>query len=135
VSRRIDCNAATKVRRYSGAVVVLCPLLAIAGVTERLPKCSAKKFRGSNFGGLTIKPRPDTRQMSQLKSRSQLDRDGRPPAANEVGLKDTVVINPDEVVRIVIRFDNYTDAERPYMYHCHILEHEDAGMMGQFTVV
>ncbi|MEL7271712.1 MAG: multicopper oxidase domain-containing protein [Bacteroidota bacterium] len=22
----------------------------------------------------------------------------------------------------------------PYMYHCHILEHEDAGMMGQFTV-
>jgi len=64
-----------------------------------------------------------------------LNRDGRPAAPNEAGLKDTVVINPDEVVRIVIRFDNYTDAERPYMYHCHILEHEDAGMMGQFTVV
>jgi FtsP/CotA-like multicopper oxidase with cupredoxin domain len=26
------------------------------------------------------------------------------------------------------------DPDLPYMYHCHILEHEDAGMMGQFTV-
>ena len=64
-----------------------------------------------------------------------LDRDGRSPDANEAGLKDTVVVNPGELVRVLIRFENYTDAERPYMYHCHILEHEDAGMMGQFTVV
>ena len=64
-----------------------------------------------------------------------LDRDGRPPAANEAGLKDTVVVDPGEVVRLLVRFENYTDPERPYMYHCHILEHEDAGMMGQFTVV
>jgi FtsP/CotA-like multicopper oxidase with cupredoxin domain len=27
------------------------------------------------------------------------------------------------------------DATTPYMYHCHILEHEDRGMMGQFVVV
>ncbi len=64
-----------------------------------------------------------------------LDRDGQPPAPNQAGLKDTVVVNPGEVVRILVRFDNYADPERPYMYHCHILEHEDAGMMGQFTVV
>ena len=64
-----------------------------------------------------------------------LDRNGQSPMANENGLKDTVVVDPDEVVRVLIRFDNYTDADRPYMYHCHILEHEDAGMMGQFTVV
>lgn len=64
-----------------------------------------------------------------------IDRDGQPPAANEAGLKDTVVVHPGEVVRLLVRFDNYTDPERPYMYHCHILEHEDAGMMGQFTVV
>jgi len=64
-----------------------------------------------------------------------LSRNGRPPAPNEAGLKDTVVVNPGEVVRILVRFDTYTDAERPYMYHCHILEHEDGGMMGQFTVV
>lgn len=64
-----------------------------------------------------------------------LDRNGNRPAANEVGRKDTVVIDPGETVRLLVRFDHYADAERPYMYHCHILEHEDAGMMGQFTVV
>jgi FtsP/CotA-like multicopper oxidase with cupredoxin domain len=64
-----------------------------------------------------------------------LDRNGALPAAAERGLKDTVVVDPGERVRILVRFDSYTDPERPYMYHCHILEHEDAGMMGQFTVV
>ena len=64
-----------------------------------------------------------------------LDRDGQPPAANEAGLKDTVVVNPGELVRVLVKFENYTDEETPYMYHCHILEHEDAGMMGQFTVI
>jgi FtsP/CotA-like multicopper oxidase with cupredoxin domain len=33
------------------------------------------------------------------------------------------------------QFENYADARSPYMFHCHILEHEDAGMMGQFMVV
>ena len=63
-----------------------------------------------------------------------LDRNGKPPASNEKGLKDTVVVDPGETVRILVKFEHYSDAERPYMYHCHILEHEDAGMMGQFTV-
>lgn len=64
-----------------------------------------------------------------------LDKAGRPPAPAEAGLKDTVLVEPGDVARILIRFDHYTDPDRPYMYHCHILEHEDAGMMGQFTVV
>lgn len=64
-----------------------------------------------------------------------LDRDGQAPMTNETGLKDTVVVHPKETVRVLVRFDNYTDENRPYMYHCHILEHEDAGMMGQFIVV
>ncbi len=64
-----------------------------------------------------------------------LDRNGRAPDQDETGLKDTVLVFPNEVVRILIRFDHYTDPKVPYMYHCHILEHEDAGMMGQFTVV
>jgi len=64
-----------------------------------------------------------------------IDRNGKAPNPNETGLKDTVLIQPNEKVRILIRFDEYSDPDRPYMYHCHILEHEDAGMMGQFTVV
>ncbi len=64
-----------------------------------------------------------------------LDRDGTPVGPPEQGLKDTVLLRAGERARILIRFDDYTDPELPYMYHCHILEHEDAGMMGQFTVV
>ncbi|RKF20823.1 oxidase [Altericroceibacterium spongiae] len=63
-----------------------------------------------------------------------LDRNGRAPDAAEQGLKDTVVVYPGETVRLLLRFEDYTDPDLPYMYHCHILEHEDAGMMGQFTV-
>ncbi|MDF1765167.1 MAG: multicopper oxidase domain-containing protein [Gammaproteobacteria bacterium] len=63
-----------------------------------------------------------------------LDRDGVPPAAHEAGLKDTVKVGPGETVRFIMRFENYSDPNTAYMYHCHILEHEDNGMMGQFTV-
>ena len=57
--------------------------------------------------------------------------DGKEPPANERGWKDTVVVWPGEVVRIITTFEDYTGI---YMYHCHFLEHEDAGMMGQFEV-
>ncbi len=63
-----------------------------------------------------------------------LDRNGRPPYSWENGLKDTVTVYADEKVRILVPTGPYKDAKMPYMYHCHILEHEDAGMMGQFTV-
>jgi blue copper oxidase len=64
-----------------------------------------------------------------------LDRDGMPPPAHELGFKDTVLVGARERVRIIMRFADFSDAERPYMYHCHMLEHEDRGMMGQFLVV
>lgn len=61
-----------------------------------------------------------------------LDRDGTPPPPHERGRKDTVLIQPGETVRVISRFEDYTGV---YMYHCHLLEHEDNGMMGQFKVV
>ena len=63
-----------------------------------------------------------------------LDRNGVPPTPGEMGLKDTVVVAPSERVRLLLSFADYSDPDSPYMYHCHILEHEDAGMMGQFVV-
>ena len=63
-----------------------------------------------------------------------IDRNGRAPSAAEQGLKDTVVVYPGEAVRLLLRFEDYVDPDWPYMYHCHILEHEDAGMMGQFVI-
>jgi len=64
-----------------------------------------------------------------------LSRDGSPPPAHELGWKDVVLVRPFETVRIIKRFLDYADPVYPYMFHCHILEHEDVGMMGQFVVV
>jgi len=62
-----------------------------------------------------------------------LTHNGVPPAEADRGWKDTVVVW-DEVTEIIVRFDYEATEEFPYMYHCHMLEHEDYGMMGQFTV-
>jgi blue copper oxidase len=51
------------------------------------------------------------------------------------GWKDTVFIPPDGTVRLLVQFPGYSDPIVPYMFHCHLLEHEDNGMMGQFLVV
>lgn len=55
--------------------------------------------------------------------------------ANEQGYKDCIHLGPNETVDILVKMLDYTDASGKYMYHCHYLEHEDAGMMGQFVVV
>lgn len=64
-----------------------------------------------------------------------LNRNGAPPDAREAGLKDVVLTRPGERVELRLSFADYGDPQTPYMMHCHILEHEDAGMMQQFTVV
>ncbi len=51
---------------------------------------------------------------------------------NELGLKDTVRVNANEVVDILVRFETFAGR---YMYHCHILEHEDHDMMRPFVVM
>lgn len=57
---------------------------------------------------------------------------GGPPLPANTGWKDTVLV-PGEA-EILARFDQPAGRETPFMFHCHILEHEDAGMMAQFTV-
>ena len=48
------------------------------------------------------------------------------------GLLDTVLVLPDETVRIAITFTTHPGL---YLYHCHILEHEDMGMMRNLRIV
>jgi FtsP/CotA-like multicopper oxidase with cupredoxin domain len=60
---------------------------------------------------------------------------GGPPPPALSGLKDTVYVPPGETVRFVTAFEDYSDPDTPYMFHCHLLEHEDRGMMGQSVVV
>jgi FtsP/CotA-like multicopper oxidase with cupredoxin domain len=64
-----------------------------------------------------------------------LDRTSGALAGSELGLKDTIMVRPGETARIIMRFTDFADAMMPYMFHCHILDHEDEGMMGQFVVV
>lgn len=47
------------------------------------------------------------------------------------GWKDVVIVMPGERVRVLVRFSDYTGL---YLYHCHILEHEDLGMMRNYRV-
>ncbi|THV27099.1 multicopper oxidase family protein [Glycomyces paridis] len=61
--------------------------------------------------------------------------DGGEPPERLRGWKDTVQLVPQREYRLAMRFEDYTDPNLPYMYHCHILAHEDAGMMGQFVVL
>jgi FtsP/CotA-like multicopper oxidase with cupredoxin domain len=62
-----------------------------------------------------------------------LDRDSVPATGIDLGWKDTVLVQSGETVNFIGRFDPVVN-KGDYMYHCHILEHEDAGMMGFFKI-
>ncbi|MFE7233613.1 multicopper oxidase family protein [Streptomyces sp. NPDC057596] len=64
-----------------------------------------------------------------------LDIDGERPPEHLRGPKDTVYVPGKTKVRLAVEFGRHTDPRTPYMYHCHILKHEDKGMMGQFVIV
>ena len=60
------------------------------------------------------------------------DGNPQPPSAEESGWKDTAMVGPNEILRVIARFEDYKGL---YAYHCHILEHEDHEMMRQFQTV
>jgi FtsP/CotA-like multicopper oxidase with cupredoxin domain len=62
-----------------------------------------------------------------------LSQNGAVPPAYAQGWKDMVEVGNDGMTEVLVRFDHAAPEHAPYMYHCHILEHEDCGMMGQFT--
>ena len=59
-------------------------------------------------------------------------RDGKRPPPWERGLEDTWRLDPGESVEVAAKFTDYTGV---FMLHCHMLNHEDDGMMAQFAVV
>ncbi len=59
-----------------------------------------------------------------------LSRDGDPPFVWEEGYKDTVLLYPGESIELLVEFNN----KGTFVYHCHFLEHEEEGMMGNFIV-
>ena len=51
---------------------------------------------------------------------------------NELGWKDTVRVDPMTVTRIIVKFEGFTGR---YVWHCHMLEHEDNEMMRPYEIV
>ena len=60
-----------------------------------------------------------------------------PPDPTERGFKDTVKANPGELTTVRAKYElpNGVIAPQTYVYHCHIVEHEDNDMMRAFTVI
>ena len=64
-----------------------------------------------------------------------LDINGQVPPANLQGRKDVVLVPAGGgIVRFITKFEDFYNDSVPYMYHCHMLTHEDDGMMGQYIV-
>lgn len=64
-----------------------------------------------------------------------LDVNGAPPTPDQAGRKDVVLVPAGMgVVRFITKFETFCNDTAKYMYHCHMLTHEDMGMMGQFVV-
>jgi blue copper oxidase len=57
--------------------------------------------------------------------------EGQPPPAHLAGWKDTVLV--EDKAEILVAFDRPATRTHPFMFHCHILEHEEAGLMGQYV--
>ena len=61
-----------------------------------------------------------------------VSRNGAGPEPYEAGLKETFRLDPGEFVTVASKFTDHLGA---YMIHCHMLDHEDGGMMTTFEVV
>ena len=58
--------------------------------------------------------------------------DGKAPPAHLTGPKDTILLD-EERAELLVSFTRPATRQHPFVYHCHILEHEGGGMMGQYT--
>ncbi len=94
---------------------------------EELSMCHPMHLHGFQFRVLGRSGSPE-----QVRS---LAVDGQGRTVTDLGWKDTVLVWPGETVRIAIDFSHGFEGEQLYLFHCHILEHEDAGMMLNFKVV
>ena len=61
-----------------------------------------------------------------------LSRNGAPPPPYEAGLKETFLLDPGEYITVAAKFSDHLGR---YVIHCHMLDHEDGGMMASWEVV
>jgi spore coat protein A, manganese oxidase len=95
------------------------------------------------LNGNQMLPFPDTYTPLQLDPTTYLQKKATTPLSTEMGWKDTVQMNPGEVTIIRIRFTQQDGTQYTfhpeigpgYVWHCHIVDHEDNEMMRPYTVV
>jgi len=63
-----------------------------------------------------------------------IDVNGSIPPINLQGRKDVVLVRAQQTVKFIAKFDDFCNNSIPYMFHCHMLPHEDDGLIGQFVV-
>ncbi len=92
-------------------------------------------------------PRLGTTEIWEFENRSDLPHDvhrhlvqfqiltgfeGGPPLPIRRGWKDTQRVAPHDTISLIVPFEGYTSV---YVFHCHMLEHAEHMMMGEFEVV
>jgi bilirubin oxidase len=105
------------------------PLEFEADVTENINPGETEIWELHNFTA-DAHPIHVHQVMFEVIERQDAEGNVRPPEAWESGPKDTVISYPGEITRIKLRFD----IEGRYVWHCHILEHEDNEMMRPIQV-
>ena len=110
-------------------MIMAMPLEWMHEITEKLAVGATEIWEIHNF---TMDAHPIHIHQVQFEVVERIDMDGfvRGPEPWETGLKDTVIAYPDEVTRVKATFD----LPGLYVWHCHIVEHEDNEMMRPFHV-
>jgi len=103
-------------------------LMAMDRIDEYVPKDEVEVWEITNMMGMTHNFHIHATHFFPL------TRNGKAVPANEQGYKDVLSLPGHSRVKVVVKMSDYVDENTGYMYHCHFLEHEDDGMMGQFAV-
>lgn len=107
--------------------------MAIAGKPFDMDRIDVEAKLGSwEIWDLTTKEMPHPFHIHGASFRI-LSLNGKAPPAHQSGWKDTALI--DGKAEILVHFDREGAKSHPFMFHCHVLEHEDVGMMAQFVTV
>ena len=106
--------------------------------TAKLGTQEVWEFRNDASAGMMGMSMPHSMHVHGLQfrviGRSTAGHAGRRPDSEDIvdaGWKDTVLVMPQERVRILLRFEDYPVL---FLYHCHMLEHEDSGLMRNYRV-
>ncbi|MBC3190477.1 multicopper oxidase domain-containing protein [Pseudonocardia sp. C8] len=124
-----DPAAATTVRRFAlGNDTINGKAMDMTRIDEVVPAGATELWELTN-----VHSRPHNLHVHD--ARGQVVAAGGHPVPPELrSWKDTVYVPPRTTTRVLLRFGRHADPGTPYMYHCHLLYHEDQGMMGQFVV-